>query len=200
MSRILASSCAILRQSSSAASTSAHLASLRDPVLRARCIARCISRSTLLSRATSAVDDRCWMHARVNAPPFGRSLTGKQAPSEIPSFMSPIAGGNLWGQNVTNHKPSKMFLTVAMNSPGWGCASPEDERACSYGLLLFLGVPWGGGLTSWTVAWWLQSAAGWHDGTLTATFPGTIQWGFYHHEAALESRSGKIATYSSCWG
>jgi len=28
----------------------------------------------------------------------------------------------------------------------------------------------------------------------SASFPSTIQWGFYHHEAALESRSGKIAT------
>jgi len=47
---------------------------------------------------------------------------------------------------------------------------------------------------TWTVAWWLQSAAGWYDGKFAATFPGTIQWGFYHHVAALESRSGKIAT------
>ena len=83
ISRILASICAILRQSSSAASTSAHLASLRDPVLRARCIARCISRSTLLSRAMPAVDNRCWMH-RVKAPLFG-GLT----------FMSRMAGKNL---------------------------------------------------------------------------------------------------------
>jgi len=44
----------------------------------------------------------------------------------------------------------------------------------------------------------LQSAAGWNDGTLATTFPGTIQWGFYHHVAALESRSGKIATGISC--
>ena len=37
----------------------------------------------------------------------------------------------------------------------------------------------------------------WDVQHLAATFPGTIQWGFYHHVAALESRSGKIATGST---
>ena len=92
ISRILASICAILRQSSSAASTSAHLASLRDPVLRARCIARCISRSTLLSRAMPAVDNRCWMHARVKAPLFGgltsmTRMAGKNLSRKKSSFL-----------------------------------------------------------------------------------------------------------------
>jgi len=41
--------------------------------------------------------------------------------------------------------PSQGMSWLGMRaSPGWGCASQEDERACSYGLQLFLGVPWGG--------------------------------------------------------
>jgi len=80
----------------------------------------------------------------------------------------------------------------------WDAPHTQDEPACSYGLQLFLWVPWGGP-DQLNFAWWLQLAAGWHDGTLAATFPGTIQWGFYHHVAALESRSGKIATDMTHW-
>ena len=35
-------------------------------------------------------------------------------------------------------------------------------------------------------------------GQIAASFPSTIQWGFYHREGALESRSGRIATATCC--
>jgi len=56
-----------------------------------------------------------------------------------------------------------------------------------------------GELTSYTVARKLQQAQCWRAAQIAASFPGTIQWGFYHREAALESRSGKIATQRYQW-
>jgi len=52
----------------------------------------------------------------------------------------------------------------------------------------------GGDLTSWTVARKLQLAQCWRAAQIAASFPGTKQWGVYHREAALESRSEQIAT------
>ena len=54
-----------------------------------------------------------------------------------------------------------------------------------------------GGLTSWTVARKLQQAQCWRAAQIAASFPGTIQRGFYNREPAHESRSGKIATNST---
>ena len=51
-----------------------------------------------------------------------------------------------------------------------------------------------GDLTSWTDA--RKLAHCWRAAQIAASFLGTIQWGFYHREAALGSRSGKIATVS----
>jgi len=55
-------------------------------------------------------------------------------------------------------------------------------------------VFWEGDLTSWTVARKLQQAQCWRAAQIAASFPGTKQWGFYHREVALKSRSEKIAT------
>jgi len=49
-----------------------------------------------------------------------------------------------------------------------------------------------GDLTSWTNARKLQQAQCWRAAQIAASFPGTIQWGFYHCEAALESRSSVL--------
>jgi len=49
-------------------------------------------------------------------------------------------------------------------------------------------------LTSWTVTRKLQLAHCYRAGQIAASFPSTIQRGFYHREVAFESRSGKIAT------
>jgi len=51
----------------------------------------------------------------------------------------------------------------------------------------------GGDLISWTVARKLQLAYCWRAGHLAASFPGTIQLGFYHREDELKKRRGKKA-------
>jgi len=69
----------------------------------------------------------------------------------------------------------------------------RTPRTCTRCSFRKFRVP-GGDLTSWTVARQLQMAHCWRAGHLAASSPSTIQWGFYHREAALESHSGKIAT------
>jgi len=136
------------------------------------CILRCI---TILQVYESGYFPRTWFscsHMVVKTILYCTRKYGYTGGCMSAScFLQPPRNGSTGQVPILEHK------TFSMTVPG----TPRTCKRCS----------------SRTVARWLQKTVCWHTATSAATFPGTIQYGFYYHVTATESRSGKMAIKSS---